>query len=71
LRFEALLVVNKIESIVKEIERWILDYEVKNGVNELVQRKRDKKNPPQFLKEDSDSISPLQGGDGSLKNKCK
>jgi len=67
LRFDALLVVNKVESIVKEIERWILDYEVKNGVNEFVQRKRDKKNPPQFLKEESGSILPLRGGDGSLK----
>ena len=67
LYFDALLVVNKVENVVKEIERWILDYEVKNGVNEFVQRKRNKKNPPQLLKEESGSNSPLQGGDGSLK----
>ena len=40
LRFDALLVVNKVESAVKEIERWILEYEGKNGVNEFVKRKR-------------------------------
>jgi very-short-patch-repair endonuclease len=67
LRFDALLVVNKVESILKEIEKWVLNYEEKNGVNEFVQQKRDKKNPPQFLKEESGSISPLQGGDGSPK----
>ena len=63
LRFDALLVINKVESAVKEIETWILDYEAKNGVNKFVQRKRDNRNPPQFLKEDSGSISPLRGGE--------
>lgn len=63
LRFDALLVVNKIESVVKEIERWVLNYEEKNGVSEFVRRKQNKKNPPQFLKEDSGSISPLRGGE--------
>lgn len=41
LRFDALLVVNKVEAVVKEIERWILDYEKNHGVNEFVKRKRD------------------------------
>lgn len=40
LRFDALLVVNKMESVVKEIERWILNYENKNGVPEFVKQKR-------------------------------
>ena len=40
LRFDALLVINKVESVVKEIERWILDYKNKNGVPEFVKRKR-------------------------------
>jgi very-short-patch-repair endonuclease len=40
LRFDALLVMNKVESIVKEIERWIIAFEEKNGVNEFVKRKR-------------------------------
>jgi len=40
LRFDALLVVNKVESAIKEIEKWILDYEKKNGVSEFVKRKR-------------------------------
>ena len=63
LRFEALLVVNKIESIVKEIERWIIDYEMKNGIPEFVKRKRNEEYPPRFLKEEVSSISPLQGGE--------
>ena len=70
LRFDALLVVNKVESVVKEIVRWILDYEEMNGVPEFAQRKRNKKNPPRLLKEESGSISPLRGGDGSFKEKC-
>ena len=41
LRFDALLVINKIEAATREIERWILDYELKNGVNEFVKRKRE------------------------------
>jgi len=40
LRFDALLVVNKVEAVVREIERWILDHEKKNGVSEFVKRKR-------------------------------
>ena len=40
LRFDALLVVNKVEAVVREIERWILDHEKKHGVNEFVKRKR-------------------------------
>jgi very-short-patch-repair endonuclease len=72
-RFDALLVVGGIESAVKEIERWILNYEEKKGVNEFVQRKRDKKNPSQFLKEKSGSISlrQLAEGEESRQNKCK
>jgi len=63
LRFDALLIVNKIESVVREIERWILTYEERNGVPEVVKRKRNKINPPRLLKEESHSISPLRGGD--------
>ena len=40
LRFEALLCVNKVDAVVREIGRWILEYEKKNGVNENVIRKR-------------------------------
>jgi very-short-patch-repair endonuclease len=40
LRFDALLVINKVEAVIREIERWILEYEEKNGVNEFVKRKR-------------------------------
>ena len=63
LRFDALLIVNKVESAVKEIERWILNYEERNGVPEIVKRKRNKMNPPRLLKEKSVSISPLRGGE--------
>src|SRR4030095_14278772 len=63
LRFNALLVVDKIESVIKEIERWILSYKEKNGVSMVVSRKRSKKNPTQIFKETSVSISPLQGGE--------
>ena len=41
IRFDAMLCVNKVEAIIKEIERWIVDYESKNGVNENVERKRE------------------------------
>ena len=40
LRFNALLVLNKIEAVVREISEWILNYEKINGVNENVLRKR-------------------------------
>ena len=40
LRFEALLCVNKVEAVIREIGSWILEYEKKNGVNENVIRKR-------------------------------
>jgi very-short-patch-repair endonuclease len=40
LRFDALLIVNKVESVLKEIENWIVEYEAKNGVAEFVKRKR-------------------------------
>jgi very-short-patch-repair endonuclease len=40
LRFNALLVVNKIESVLKEIEKWIYDYEEKNGESEFVKHRK-------------------------------
>ena len=41
LRFDALLVVNKVEAAVREIRDWIVAYEEKNGVSEYVLRKRE------------------------------
>jgi very-short-patch-repair endonuclease len=41
IRFDAMLVINKVEAAVKETGRWILEYEKKNGVNENVVRKRE------------------------------
>lgn len=40
LRFDAMLVINKEEAVVREIRRWIWEYEKKNAVNENVVRKR-------------------------------
>ena len=40
LRFDALLVVNKIEAVVREIRNWIENYEQKHGVSEFVKSKR-------------------------------
>jgi very-short-patch-repair endonuclease len=40
LRFDPLLIVNKVEATIREIKMWILNYEEKYGVNEFVIRKR-------------------------------
>ena len=52
LRFDALLVVNKVEAVVREIERWILNHEKKNGVSEFVKRKRIALTNPKSRKRD-------------------
>lgn len=56
LRFDALVVINKVESVVREIERWMIAYEERNGVSEFVKRRR-------LLKMQSDPPLPLPGGD--------
>ncbi|MEO5946800.1 MAG: DUF559 domain-containing protein [Chitinophagaceae bacterium] len=40
LRFDALLVVNKVEAAVREIRNWVIEFEETNGVSEFVLRKR-------------------------------
>jgi very-short-patch-repair endonuclease len=50
LRFDALLCVNKVEAVVREIGRWINEYEKKNGVNENVLRKREALMNPKYRK---------------------
>jgi very-short-patch-repair endonuclease len=42
LRFDALLVVNKVEAAVGEIERWLHEYEKENGISEFVKKRREK-----------------------------
>lgn len=42
LRFDALLVINKVEAVVREIRVWIEVYEEKNGGSEFALRKRSK-----------------------------
>ena len=64
LRFDALLIVNKVECVVREIENWILAYEEKNGVAESVKRKREKMENPRSRKRNNPPL-PLPGGDGS------
>lgn len=59
LRFDALLVVNEIEAVVREIGNWIDDYEQRHGMSDFVKRKRLKQaNPP----------LPLQGGDATAQS---
>jgi len=41
LRFNALLVINKVEAAVREIIQWVEKYEEQYGVNEFVKRKRE------------------------------
>jgi very-short-patch-repair endonuclease len=54
LRFDALLVVNKVEAIVREIRKWTEDFEERNRTSEFVIRMKTKReNPP----------LPLRGGD--------
>jgi len=40
LRFVALLFVNKVEAVVREIRKWFEEFKKKNGVSESVLRKR-------------------------------
>jgi very-short-patch-repair endonuclease len=49
LRFDALLIVNKVEAAVREIKYWIEAYENKNGVPLIVQRRRNNKLSPPRL----------------------
>jgi very-short-patch-repair endonuclease len=62
IRFEAMLILNKVDAAVKEIIRWILDYEKEHGVNEFVKRKRSVLENPISRKRDNPPL-PLQGGD--------
>lgn len=50
LRFDALLILDKVEAAVRELIRWILDYEQKNGVSEFVKRKRNVIGNPKLRK---------------------
>ena len=64
LRFDALLVVNKVESVVREIRNWILEYESKNEVSEFVRRKRLSMMNPKSRRRVNPPL-PLQGGDAN------
>ena len=50
LRFDALLVVNKVEAAIWEIRDWIIEFEEKSGVNENVLRKRKELENPKSKK---------------------
>jgi very-short-patch-repair endonuclease len=45
LRFDALLVLNKVEAVLREIRNWVIEYEKINGVSEFLTRKRIKRMP--------------------------
>ena len=62
LRFDALLIINKVESVLKEIQNWVLEYESKNGVVEFVKRKRMLMVNPKSRKRKNPPL-PFQGGD--------
>lgn len=40
LRFDALLIINKVAAAVREITEWIEVYEVKHGVSEFILKQR-------------------------------
>jgi len=42
IRFDAMLVVNNVEAVVREVVNWIEDYEQKYGIPEAVKRRREK-----------------------------
>ena len=64
LRFDALLIVNKVDSVVKEIENWIIEYERKNGVPEFVKSRREQMMNPRSRKRNNPPL-PLPGGDAN------
>ncbi len=45
-----MLIVNKVEAAVREIETWILEYENKYGVSDIVKRKRNAMTNPESRK---------------------
>ena len=50
LRFDVLLVVNKVEAAIREIRDWIIEFEEKSVVNENVLRKRKELENPKSRK---------------------
>ena len=64
LRFDALLIVNKVDSVVKEIENWIIEYERKNGVPEFVKSRREQMMNTRSRKRNNPPL-PLPGGDAN------
>jgi len=67
LRFDALLIVNKVESVLKEIQSWIAEYESKNGVAEFVKRKTTRMLDPKSRKREYPPM-PLPGGNVNTPN---
>ena len=66
LRFDATLIVNKVESVLREIQNWILEYESKNGVVEFVKRRRMLMLDLELQKRENPRL-PLAGGDATRK----
>jgi hypothetical protein len=62
LRFNALDVVHDMKNVIRTIENWIFEFEEKNGVNEMVKRKRNNLEHPKNRKRNNPP-QPLPGGD--------
>jgi very-short-patch-repair endonuclease len=62
LRFNAMDVVHDMRNVVRTIENWIFEFEEKNGVIEIVKRKRNNLEHPKNRKRDNPP-QPLPGGD--------
>jgi very-short-patch-repair endonuclease len=62
LRFNALDVVHDMKNVIRTIENWIFEFEEKDGVSEMVKRKRKFLENPKNRKRDNPP-QPLPGGD--------
>lgn len=62
LRFNALDVVHDMKNVLRTIENWIFEFEEKNGVNDMVIRKRNNLEHPENRKR-YNPPQPLPGGD--------
>ena len=62
LRFNALDVVHDLKNVIRAIENWIFEFEERNGVNEMVKRKRNYLAHPESRKRDNPP-QPLPEGD--------
>lgn len=63
LRFNALDVVHDMKNVIRTIENWIFEFEERNGVSEMVKRKRNLLEHPKDRRRGKNPTQPLPGGD--------